>query len=93
MFLRFNNKFLGRGKSADFPFRISIHQGRDIPLLEILGNIKLKGGSKTTIVLNPVVIESTDEVKSLTKEQRKCGISTDSYSDNLFFQVKICSTC
>jgi len=45
------------------------------------------GGSKTTIVLNPVVIESTDLVKSLTKEQRKCGIASDIEADNLLFQV------
>jgi len=47
----------------------------------------LTGGSKTTIVLNPVVIESTDQVQSLNKEQRKCGIASDIEADNLLFQV------
>ncbi len=56
-------------------------------LLKILGSIKVTGRSKTIIVLDPIVIESTDDVQSLTKEQRKCGIASDIETDNLLFQV------
>jgi len=43
----------GRGKNGDPSFHLSIHEGRDIPLMNIMGGVKLDGGTKTTIVLNP----------------------------------------
>jgi hypothetical protein len=45
----------GRGKNGDPSFHLSIHEGRDIPLMNIMGGVKLDGGTKTTIVLNPGV--------------------------------------
>ncbi len=78
---------VGRGKNADPSFHLSIQQGQDIPLIYILGGFKVIGGTKTTIVLNPIVIDSTDEVKSLSKEQRKCGIPSDIEDDHPLLQA------
>jgi len=64
---------VGRGKNADPSFHLSIQQGQDIPLIYILGGFKVIGGTKTTIVLNPIVIDSTDEVKSLSNFLRCCN--------------------
>ena len=77
----------GRGKTKDNIFYVRVHEGQDIPLVQILGSYKVHGGSKIALVLNPLLIESTAEVKALRAEDRKCGIPEDTNKDNEMFQV------
>ena len=79
--------FSGRGKTKDNNFYVRVHEGQDIPLVQILGSYKVHGGSKIALVLNPLLIESTAEVKALRAEDRKCGIPEDTNKDNEMFQV------
>ena len=49
---------------------------------------KAVGGTKTIIVLSPIKIESTPEVKSLDRKKRKCGIPEDVGQDDPVFKVR-----
>jgi hypothetical protein len=67
----------GRGKNKDTFLRISIDEGRDVPLVQVMNGIKVPGGSKISIVLNPVVTVATQAVKTLEPLKRDCGIPSD----------------
>ena len=52
-----------------------------------MAGIKVSGGSKISFVMNPVLIESTQPVKSLNLKQRQCGIPSDIDKNHYLFKV------
>ena len=52
-----------------------------------MAGIKVSGGSKISLVMNPVLIESTQPVKSLNLKQRQCGIPSDIDKNHYLFKV------
>jgi hypothetical protein len=51
------------------------------------------GGTRVSLVVNPVVIRSTKEVKALDIKSRKCGIPTDILPEDPKFSVSFQSKC
>jgi hypothetical protein len=52
-----------------------------------MNGIKVSGGSKISIVLNPVVIKATQAVKTLEPLKRDCGIPSDISKTDPKYQV------
>jgi hypothetical protein len=46
-------------------FELTLQNIGQIPLAYIEGGIKLAGGTTTTIILKPIIVKTSDEVKSL----------------------------
>jgi hypothetical protein len=45
--------FAGKGKTSEKNFHLSMHDGKDLSLIKILGGLKIQGGTKISIALSP----------------------------------------
>jgi len=71
------------GKSQKRSFLLNFDHFNIFPLIS-QGGVTVSAGQKTSIVITPRVLESTEDVKSLSPEKRKCKFSNEAGKSNMF---------